>query len=253
MHAAPIVRRIAGFTLIELLVVISIIALLTSFSVYGIQDSRANARDAKRQADVVLVQNAVELYKNKNGEYPEGCRGTTGSIDSNFGTGNPANWSGEQGTGFECGSGNNEYIEGLAPEFIPTLPRDPRAGADGPSGYVYTTNDDQSVYKFMALNTVERDVVDEEHPLFRCGPTMKLREGPTNVGGYSWNDDGVCYRSPSLATGGLSANISTFPECNQSSEYENDYAVSAGFSSYSHGAASADKGREYDTEMVRCK
>ena len=59
-----------GFTLIELLVVIAIIALLSSVVLASLNTARSKARDAKRLADLRQVQNALELYRNDNGQYP---------------------------------------------------------------------------------------------------------------------------------------------------------------------------------------
>ena len=47
-----------GFTLIELLVVISIIGFLATFAVYAFNVARVKARDAKRLADMTLIQKA---------------------------------------------------------------------------------------------------------------------------------------------------------------------------------------------------
>ncbi len=63
-----------GFTLIELLVVISIIGLLSTLAVYAVNVARVKARDAKRKADLVQIQKAIELFYDASGSYPrEGC------------------------------------------------------------------------------------------------------------------------------------------------------------------------------------
>ncbi len=59
-----------GFTLIELLVVISIIGMLSSIVLASLNDARAKARDARRMSDIKQIQNALELYRADNGEYP---------------------------------------------------------------------------------------------------------------------------------------------------------------------------------------
>ena len=60
-----------GFTLIELLVVIAIIAIIATLAVVALQSSRANARDAKRVADVKQMTTALALYMNAAGVYPD--------------------------------------------------------------------------------------------------------------------------------------------------------------------------------------
>lgn len=59
-----------GFTLIELLVVITIIAVLASLSVVGLNSIRSKSRDTKRVGDIRQVQVALEMYKNDNNVYP---------------------------------------------------------------------------------------------------------------------------------------------------------------------------------------
>jgi len=146
-----------GFSLIELLVVISIISLLTAVGYVNFSESREISRDADRRADLRNLQTAIELYKNENGRYPEGCRG-------------PNQWSGQTGTTYACASGN-QYIVGLAPEYIPVLPVDPKKIEVANSGYMYTVNPEGTVYKIMVKNTVESEVVTYEHEFKSCQVT----------------------------------------------------------------------------------
>ena len=128
--------RQRGFTLIELLIVVALIGILVAvIGVNGLESGR-QSRDAKRLADLRSLQTAVELYRNKNGEYPAD------------------------------GSGN-QYITSLAPEFISVLPKQP-----GTDAYVYKTNADNSVFKIMALNTVESEQVDSSHEFASCDVTF---------------------------------------------------------------------------------
>ena len=62
-----------GFTLIELLVVISIIAMLSSIMLAGLNNARMKARDTRRIQDLKQIQNALEMYRNDNGKYPAMC------------------------------------------------------------------------------------------------------------------------------------------------------------------------------------
>jgi prepilin-type N-terminal cleavage/methylation domain-containing protein len=155
------IRR--GFTLIEVMVVVGIIGVLASVLYINFNETRTINRDQERQGDLRLVQNAIELYKLRYGRYPEGCRGA-------------GVWSGQVGTTYACPSGG-QYIIGLAPEFIPTLPTDPRLNGND-SGYVYTTNAERSVYKFMARRTVEADatladgIAHVDHPFKSCDVTF---------------------------------------------------------------------------------
>ena len=63
-------KKTKGFTLIELLVVISIIGVLSTVVITSLNEGRARARDAKREQDIISIQNALELYYVDNGRYP---------------------------------------------------------------------------------------------------------------------------------------------------------------------------------------
>jgi len=60
-----------GFTLIEVLIVVFIIGLLASVVLVGVGSFRARGRDARRVADLHLVQTALELYYQAEGQYPD--------------------------------------------------------------------------------------------------------------------------------------------------------------------------------------
>lgn len=151
-----------GFTVVEILVVITILSALVGVILFNSGNARDQSRDIERQSDLRALQSAIELYKQRYGRYPAGCRG-------------PGTWSGEIGTVYECptGAGQSQYIRGheaginFAPDFIRTLPTDPRR-VDAQSGYVYATNAEGTVYKLMARRTVEAEVVDEDHLFASC-------------------------------------------------------------------------------------
>jgi general secretion pathway protein G len=64
-------RRLeAGFTLVELMVVIVIIGLLSTFVVINVLPSQDKAMVEKAKADVVLLEQAVEMYRLDNLVYP---------------------------------------------------------------------------------------------------------------------------------------------------------------------------------------
>lgn len=59
-----------GFTIVELVIVISIIAILATLATIGLSRFQAEARDSKRTANTATVSDALEVYFQKNGEYP---------------------------------------------------------------------------------------------------------------------------------------------------------------------------------------
>ncbi len=59
-----------GFTLIEMLIVVAIIGVLASIVLVGLGPTQRTGRDARRIADLKQVQTALELYFQKNGQYP---------------------------------------------------------------------------------------------------------------------------------------------------------------------------------------
>ena len=114
-----------GFTLIELLVVIAIIGLLSTTVMTSLNSARKKGRDARRQADMVQLRQALEMYYDDNGVYPS-TGGQWWGISANGGR--------------RSTSGSNAYIPGLAPKYIPVLPIDPLGETSGWSGYLYRSN-----------------------------------------------------------------------------------------------------------------
>ena len=105
-----ILRSKKGFTLVELLVVIAIIGLLASVVIVSVGAARAKARDSRRITDMKALQTAMELYKDVN---------SGNAVDAQ------ANLAGE-----------------LVPNFIATIPTDPKTQAD----YVYSNVDGDEDY-----------------------------------------------------------------------------------------------------------
>ena len=149
-----------GFTIVELMVVVAIIGILAGIVFVGARPAGEQSRDTARQSDLRQIQTTLELYKNRYGRYPEGCNAAE-------------SWSGQVDTDFACGTANQPYILGNIgegrpfAEFMVNLPKDPKLNGDD-SGYVYTVNADGSVYKFMAKNTVESEIVTVDHPFKSC-------------------------------------------------------------------------------------
>lgn len=63
-------KKSRGFTLIELLAVVAILAFLLVLGFWAYSIQLAKARDAKRKADMHLIQNAVEEYEKDHDCYP---------------------------------------------------------------------------------------------------------------------------------------------------------------------------------------
>ncbi len=101
-----------GFTLIELLVVVAIISLLSSVVLGALNDARAKARDRALVQQVKQIQNALELYRGKYGEYPDGTHGdlTLTSYNSELSS---------SGTWLITTSGN--HLSDRLSEFLPTI------------------------------------------------------------------------------------------------------------------------------------
>ncbi len=200
-------NRQFGFTIAELLITIAVISILATVIIFNTSDASMEARNADRQANLQLVKSALELHKLKYDRYPAGCNG-------------PDVWSGQVGTSHECpsGAGQYEYIIGLAPEFIPTLPQDPKLnGTD--SGYVYVTNTEGSVFKFMAKNTVEysdpANRVQRGHPFQSC-----------DVNTFGGSLAAACNVSFGGNTNGLNAWCNPNDATDQ--QFDNSYAVWGG-------------------------
>jgi prepilin-type N-terminal cleavage/methylation domain-containing protein len=106
-----------GFTLIELLIVVAIIGILASVILIGLGPSQRAGRDARRIADLRQVQTGLELYFQRNGQYP-GANAT------------PMPW-----------SGDNSLSAALvgAGLGITSVPIDPSVPASGHYRYVRTS------------------------------------------------------------------------------------------------------------------
>lgn len=147
-------RNHTGFTLIEIIVVVSIISLLAAGSYVGYNEVKAQARDKARAAALQQLQLALENYKAEYGRYPERCSG-----------GPPTAWAGPgpmSGSDHSC----DDYIVGnvgttpprpFIPNFISTLPRDPRDELKADLGFKYRVNNDGTSYKVLVEGAVESE------------------------------------------------------------------------------------------------
>lgn len=59
-----------GFTILELLVVMAIAAMILSFVMVNISNSKKRARDSRRETDIKQIQNALSIYAVNRKLYP---------------------------------------------------------------------------------------------------------------------------------------------------------------------------------------
>ena len=64
-------RKTGGFTLIELLVVVAIIGLLATLAAVAVNNARQKGRDGTRKGNISQLKNALELYYQQNGGFPQ--------------------------------------------------------------------------------------------------------------------------------------------------------------------------------------
>lgn len=63
-------RPLSGFTILELLVVIVVIGILATLSTMSYESLRADSRNSQRNAQAIVIAEALEKYYDNNGDYP---------------------------------------------------------------------------------------------------------------------------------------------------------------------------------------
>lgn len=63
-------KRPSGFTLVELVVIVAVLGILVTFASLNINNYYNSGRDARREASVSTITNALERYFERSGEYP---------------------------------------------------------------------------------------------------------------------------------------------------------------------------------------
>ncbi len=109
-----------GFTLIELLVVIAIIGLLASTVLASLSNARRETRDVRRVSEAKQLQNALEIYGNKNRNvYPCAANANAGSGNCDVSVGNTAGGLGD-GVSVLAGSSTNDTTLKTVLNFSPS-------------------------------------------------------------------------------------------------------------------------------------
>lgn len=141
----------SGFTLIELLVVITIIGILAALATVSYTNAQQKGRDGKRKADLKAVQQALELYYQTAGWYPDA---SSGNIRCNIRqgynaqTGTTIYWT---GGAFSCRDKNL-----IVQTFLQSMPSDPKYQST--TGYYYTSSDQNHYALYTCLeNTNDPD------------------------------------------------------------------------------------------------
>jgi prepilin-type N-terminal cleavage/methylation domain-containing protein len=152
----------SGFTLIELMVVITIIGILATIGYASFDDARKQSRDKVRMSALKELQLSIELYRAQYGRYPVAGSGCVAAVPvDEF-----------AGPGPSSAADFNEcttYIAGLVPDFISSLPSDPKFENERDRGFYYRTNAAGTSFKLMLYNVVESlPVTGVSHEFARC-------------------------------------------------------------------------------------
>ncbi len=186
-----------AFTLVELIIVISIVALLSTIGITTYSSVQKDARNVRRKADLKEMKTALEAYKAKNSDYPPTV-GLAACPDS--ATVGDGDWCGICTTynvdGTNTDTGASGYIPGLAPEFIPKLPRDPRESKinsssayplcttdAGSNCYIYNSNGTD--YKLLAYCTPE-GTMSSNDPYYDSARPDFAWQVTSSFGAFSW-------------------------------------------------------------------
>lgn len=138
--------------MIELIVIIGVVSVVTGAAVVSVGNSGQQGRDLERQSALRELQVAIEAYHRDNGQYPAmGCGG--------------------QASESVCST----YIDGLWPQYMNSLPSDPRRSSA--AGYTYVTNSERSSYKIMALGTVESGPASVDSEFAACDMSVDMCAG----------------------------------------------------------------------------
>lgn len=170
---------VRGFTLVEILVSVAVIGILSTVVYMSVQGARDKAYDTQRKSDLTQVAIALKLYKQDNNRYPApGCSVAWEDPYPQPGYASPGpadpvgNWYVK-----ECA----DYIPGLAPTYIPTLPLDPTNEYVNGEGYMYTSKASGQSYKLVVTRADGRLIMPNED-YARCPSSCATCHNDPNTG-----------------------------------------------------------------------
>ena len=146
-----------GFTLVELLIVMVILGILTTIVAASFRSSQEKARDTRRKSDLAAVADAVELYFNDTGEYPQDDG--SGNID-----------------GFTWGE---EFVDANGTVYMIKLPQEKTSA----KSYYYYSEPTNGTYTKYALFTRLENDQDKDIPTNPTDPEIFQYYANTNCGG----------------------------------------------------------------------
>ena len=85
-------EKTSGFTLIEVMVVVVILAILAAIIVPRVMGRPEQARKVRANADILAIQNALDLYQLDNGFYPSTQQGLNALVTKPTDDPVPENW-----------------------------------------------------------------------------------------------------------------------------------------------------------------
>ncbi|HEY0980445.1 MAG TPA: type II secretion system protein [Candidatus Paceibacterota bacterium] len=132
-----------GFTLIEMLIVIAIIGVLAAVIITSANSARQKSRTAQSLNDLAQINLALQGYQSEHGRYPS-SGGNWDGLYSNY------------------GESSTNWIAGLTPLYLITLPRSPNNSTDGTNNYIY--NSDGRNYKLIWHYAEDCPSVKAKHP-----------------------------------------------------------------------------------------
>ena len=134
-------KKVKGFTLLEILLAVAALVILASIVILAINPTKqlADTRNSQRWVDVNTILNGVYQYAIDNeGDLPnENIDGTDQDICN---------------AGIADGTGGCVSLDVLIPEYLVSIPSDPRSVSTSSTGYQISTSTTANRIKVSAPN-----------------------------------------------------------------------------------------------------